>query len=494
MAAAGVDRSALEGLVSAEISRRTLIDFCLRISPGFQNVRHARFLCNVLEQVERGDLKRVILCAPPGFGKSTLLQAWSAWFLGRKPSRRVLMLSAAEKLALRNSRIVRDYIRSEAWPWDDLSISEDSSAVGQWEIRGAGGLRAIGQGGTVTGFRCEAIVCDDVQADQGSPATRDTLEEWFRGVLTTRLEPDGVVVLIQTRWSTDDSVARLEQGESGAQWTIINLRAIGQGDDPPGLVRETFDGGSLWPERWPVEVLLSRKAEVGSAVFESQYMGNPLPDGGRIFDGSWFPRYNALPSPEPVRVAGGYSFEHIFGESGRPQAPPALRVTALDAALKNSLASDFSALCTVEASTTGLHVIEIERRRVAFEDLLRMTIDHFNRNRSQALLIEDNSLGSPAITSLRNHTLLPVIPVQAIGSKESRAMAIVPLAEAGKIHLPNRAHWMNDFLIELTTFPGARNDDQVDAFVMAVTYAQALLARSVGTEQLARDMNGWMAR
>ena len=42
--------------------------------------------------------------------------------------------------------------------------------------------------------------------------------------------------------------------------------------------------------------------------------------------------------------------------------------------------------------------------------------------------------------------------------------------EAGKIYLPEQAHWVDDFIHELTSFPSEKFDDQVDAMSQGLNY------------------------
>jgi hypothetical protein len=131
----------VDGL-SASLARRSLLDFCKRTMPGFQaDPAHVKYLATICEQIERGELRRVVINAPPGHGKSTITQAFAAWALGRDPSRRILAISASEALARRNSRAVRAIVKDETWPFD-VKLTSDS--VDEWSTTEGGGMRSIG--------------------------------------------------------------------------------------------------------------------------------------------------------------------------------------------------------------------------------------------------------------------------------------------------------------------------------------------------------------
>ena len=88
---------------------------------------------------------------------------------------------------------------------------------------------------------------------------------------STRLEPNGAVILFATRLHEDDLIGRLKAGSSAKEWRFIDLPAIANSSDLLGR----SEGEALWPERWPLELLTERKAEVGSMAFSCQYQGAP---------------------------------------------------------------------------------------------------------------------------------------------------------------------------------------------------------------------------
>jgi len=55
-------------------------------------------------------------------------------------------------------------------------------------------------------------------------------------------------------------------------------------------------------------------------------------------------------------------------------------------------------------------------------------------------------------------------------TKMERLNSTTDLFEAGKVFLPKQAHWLHDYRSELTGFPGAGHDDQVDSTSQALTH------------------------
>ena len=80
------------------------------------------------------------------------------------------------------------------------------------------------------------IVDDPIKDAQqaNSQLIRDNLWEWWQSTASTRLEPGGVAVLVQTRWHEDDLAGRLikEMEEGGERWKVVSMPAIAtQNDD-----------------------------------------------------------------------------------------------------------------------------------------------------------------------------------------------------------------------------------------------------------------------
>ena len=106
-----------------------------------------------------------------------------------------------------------------------------ANSVSEWETTEGGTFRAVGVGAGVTGFGAKLIVVDDPvksRAEAESETYRDKVYEWFTDDLYTRLEPDGAIILIQTRWHEDDLAGRLikEMHDGGEQWEIVDLPAL----------------------------------------------------------------------------------------------------------------------------------------------------------------------------------------------------------------------------------------------------------------------------
>lgn len=445
MATVNADQAvAIAAAAQSELARRHLIPFARRLIPDFQTPRHIEHLADLLESIERGDQRRLLVTLFPGSGKSMLLQAFAAWYLGRNPRRKIIAASAGAELAERNSRASRAFFNEPDWPFG-VELSRATTAQNRWETTEGGGLFAVGVGGGITGWRGSLLLLDDLQNDSLSDTERDGLWKWFREILMPRLEPFGAVVLVQQRWGEDDIPGRIMDSPEAPDWHVVRLPAIAEPNDPLGRAK----GESLWPERWPIVELERQKIAMGSRAFVCAFQGDPVPAEGNLIKAEWLQRYDKAPT----------EFEHGV-------------ICALDAAAKTGVRNDWSAIVKLGVTKSAFYVLDVWRGKVEFPGLLRrVSLLPLETPAPTKIYVEDTSNATALIQALKQETTLPVIPIAAKGSKESRVEGVTGSIEAKKVFLPNEAPWLLEFERELLAFPAGKNDDMVDAFTLALSQA-----------------------
>lgn len=379
---------------------------------------------------------------PPRHGKSELISKYfPAWYLAVHPEHRVILASYESSFAAEWGRKARDVL-AEFGSLYGVQVRQDSSAADHWNIsKHRGGMDTAGRGAAMTGRGADLLILDDAGAKNYEEAMSLTIREhtwdWFASTAYTRLSPNGKVIVVATRWHEDDLTGRLiKQGG----WQVLSLPAIAEEDDEMGRL----PGEALWPEQFPLQSLEQIKTTIGAQKFAALYQQRPTPESGSIFKREWTnKRYRELPQLHTT-------------------------VMAVDSAFKTGTSSDYSAIAILGTDGTNYYLIHLFRDRLEYPDLRRTIIDHFNRFRPSVVLIEDAASGQSAIQDLRRNTSLPIVPVKAKGSKQSRADVVSPLWESGKVYLPEYADWLEDFILELTSFPVAPHDDMVDAVVHAL--------------------------
>src|SRR5438132_4631089 len=105
-----------------------------------------------------------------------------------------------------------------------------------------------------------------------------------------------------------------------------------------------------------------------------------------------------------------------------------------------------------------------------------------------AIIVEDAASGQSLIQELKT-TNLPLLPVKIDSDKVSRAQAVTPLIESGRVFLPQSAGWLDDYVDELANFPNGAHDDAVDSTTNALNYFRS----SAGVLGVVEWMKGIMS-
>ena len=112
-----------------------LIEFCKRMQPDYKVGKHHRILADMLMDIEVGDKDRICVNIPPRHGKSQLVSIFfPAWFLGRNPGKKVMMVSHTTDLAVDFGRKVRNLISVDDYKeiFPQVSLAVDSKSAGRW--------------------------------------------------------------------------------------------------------------------------------------------------------------------------------------------------------------------------------------------------------------------------------------------------------------------------------------------------------------------------
>jgi predicted phage terminase large subunit-like protein len=276
--------------------------------------------------------------------------------------------------------------------------------------------------------------------ESNSETVRNSLHDWFASVAYTRLTPNGAVIIIQTRWHEDDLAGWLLREHASEKWDVLSLPAIAEQD-------ESFrqEGDALWPGRFPLEALNRTRQVVGSAAWASLYQHRPAAAEGAIFKRGWWRSYREVP---------------IFSQV----------VQSWDTAFKKGAESCFSVCTTWGLAENGYFLLNVWRGRVEFPELRRMLIALADQWKPTAILVEDRASGQSLLQELKSATTLPVLPVRVDSDKVSRAQAVTPLIEAGRVFVPEFAPWLADYIDEMAAFPTGNYDDAVDSTTQALNY------------------------
>lgn len=438
-------------------ARKGLSYFTLHTKPDYLLGWVHKEICDELDRflqdVTDKKSPRLIITMPPRSGKSELVsRRFPAFALGRNPELQIIATSYSSDLSQRFNRDVQRVIDDEKYfdlfPNTRLSNSRvrtDSRGsyirtTDLFEIVGhAGAYRSCGVGGGITGQGADILIIDDPikdRAQAGSKTIRDSIWDWYTSTAYTRLSPGGGVIVMATRWHTDDLIGRLIQrmGE-GDTFRIVNYPAIAEHDE---LHRKA--GEALHPERYPLSTLLQIQKTIGSRDWEALYQQHPVPDGGALFKLEWFRRWTATSLPP--------EFDHTL--------------MSWDMTFKDSKNSDYVVGQVWGKKGPNFYLLDQVRGQWDFvktKEMVRVLAHKWPRVVRK--LVEDKANGSAVISELKS-TVSGFVPITPTESKEARASSVTPYFEAGNVFIPedSAAPWVPHYVSELLEFPAGSHDDQ----------------------------------
>lgn len=437
---------------------------------------HLDLLCDWLTAVKKGKCRRLIINVPPRSMKSLLCTVfYPVWRWCTEPERRFMFVSYSDELSTDHSVFRRNVLNSTMYRacWGKVvKFSKDQNQKNQYENTRRGVMFSTSITGSATGKGCDELIVDDPMnakkafSDPEREATNRNFDATFRSRLND--PATGTIILIMQRLHDMDLTGHVLAQEPGT-WAHIKLPAEAELDESwtfpiKGGIHPRKAGELLWPERFSHEVLAGLKTGMGSWSFAGQYQQNPAPLEGGIVKREWLQYYRELPE-----LGNG------FGNRGN-------WVQSWDCSFKDSRESDYVVGQVWLRFRSGFYLVDQIRERMDFvrtkQAIQQMTTKY---PQATAKLIEDRANGPAVISALRSE-IRGIIPVQPTDSKVARLNAVSPLFEARNVFLPEPtarggyATWVGDFVEELTRFPNAAHDDQVDACAQALTY----LNRSLG--------------
>lgn len=460
-------RAVLLRLLAVDKARVDLIAFTKLMRPTpdepddatrsqYQDERFHRVMAAGLEELEKGNFKRLIITIPPRHGKTELAsKSFIAWFVGRQPRKSVIFGTYNEKFSGDIGRAVRDTMRHPAYAqvFPDARLKEDSQAADRLETTLGGVLAFVGRGGTTTGRGGDLLVVDDPVKDRmeaNSPTIRDSMWAWFNQIIGTRMMDDQArVLLIQTRWHEDDIVGRITDPRNdfydediAAGWKIIDLPALARDNDVLGRA----EGESLWPTRFS-KAFMAEKRKQDPAGFSALYQGRPSPETGSFFQLPWLRTYRPRDLPKGLRIY--CSSDHAVSlKQGRDKT--VLMVVGVDAEDNIYVLPD-TIMRQMEANTAVEAMLSLIQRRKplywwAERGQVSKSIGPFLRKR----MLEEGTFAS----------IIEVTPVQ---DKQTRAQSIQGRMAMGKVYFPETAGWWPEARDQMLKFPHDSHDDFVDA-------------------------------
>lgn len=220
---------------------------------------------------------------PPQHGKSEgTTRLLPSYVLGLDPDLRIAVASYSDTFARKFNRAIQRIIDSPEYyvlfPETLLNGNpncEDSAQYvrnnTEFEIVGRKGfLKAVGRNGALTGERIDLAILDDLYKNAlegNSPIIRESVVEWYKSTVKTRLHNNSRELMVFTRWHEEDLIGTIIAAEDVRElrslddidaefdgWYYLNFEAIKESDPTPldpGSVarlfgRQLMTGNTCW--------------------------------------------------------------------------------------------------------------------------------------------------------------------------------------------------------------------------------------------------------
>lgn len=437
-----------------EIAKRSFAEFCKMAWHVLEPATPLKWgwcldaICEHLQAVHDGEIKRLLMNVPPGCMKSlttgVFFPAWE-WGAGGRPDLRFLTTAHKETLAIRDNMKCRRLIQSEwfqkRWP---ITLTGDQNAKTKFENTETG-FRESMAFRSLTGSRGDRIIIDDPLSvdDAFSEAALDATEQTFLEAVPSRINnEDSAIIVIMQRLHERDTSGIILSHDLGYTHLMLPMRfeperrcvtSIGFSDP------RTTPGELLFPERFSEAQVSDLEKTMGSYATAGQFQQRPVPRGGGLFKSEWIQHWDKLPE----------RFDSA--------------VISWDMTFKDSDTSDFVVGQVWGKKDGCFYLVDQFRGRWDFVKTLEMFVAAAKKYpRVTRKLVEDKANGSAIISTLKRK-VSGIIPITPKESKEARASAVTTLWEARNVFLPppDRYPWVaEEFIPELLSFPSGAHDDQ----------------------------------
>ena len=292
--------------IEDEMARRSLFQFVETFwstveSCEFVDGWHLAVICEHLEAVAKGQIRRLVINMPPRHMKSLAVCVfWPAWIWAQNPGVQFLFSTYAASLSIRDSVRMRRLVQSrrfwhlikDAWP--KFCLLGDQNTKIRYDNPYGGYRLATSVDGTNTGEGGDIIAIDDAHnvREAESDKKRASVIEWYDQAMSTRLNDrkKGAIVVVQQRTHQGDLAGHLleKQHAAGGRWEHLCLPAYYESEnriftsldieDP----REEHDE-LLWPERFDEEAMDEIEEDLTEYGKAGQLQQRPVPREGNMF-------------------------------------------------------------------------------------------------------------------------------------------------------------------------------------------------------------------
>ena len=279
-----------------ELARREFFYYCHLQAPDFyrKDRDYLVELCNTLQEFyEDPDAKVLIMNMPPRHGKSRTAQMAAKWILGKNPIEKIMTGSYNATLSTTFAKNVRNDIQevkadenrvvyTDIFP--NVRIKRGDASMDMWSLEGGyNSYLATSPSGTATGFGATILIIDDIIKNAEEAYNENTKAkhwDWFTNTMLSRLEEGGKIIIIMTRWASDDLAGRAIE-HFGDKAKVITMKALQD------------DGTMLCDDILSYESYIEKLRAMGEDIASANYQQEPIDVKGRLY--TYFSTYKDIP-------------------------------------------------------------------------------------------------------------------------------------------------------------------------------------------------------
>lgn len=450
-----IDVEDIEAEINIRLARASYLEYVKYTNQGYKESKFHNYLCNeiqkFIEKVDSSAFDILLLSVPPQFGKSTsVTETLPAYYLGKNPDKKVIICGYNEDFAIRFGRRNKEKIEEfNGAIFPECKLAEAPRSNVEFETTRKGRCISRGILSGLTGNTADLFIIDDPiknRQEADSETTRATIWNEYLNSVRTRIKPGGKLIVIQTRWHEDDLYGMIAKNEKNV--TIINIPCECDSEDD---VLGRNIGDSLCPEigrgnAWLREFKQAYVGKEGSRAWTALYQGKPVAMEGNLIRREWWKYYDEPPKELKLPYV----------------------IISVDAAFKDGDDNDFVAIQVWGKKDRNYYLLDAIKKHLNFVDTLAAIRNLKSQYEDTIfILIEDKANGT-AIINVLSSEMEGVIPVKPEGGKVTRANAVSPAIESGRVFLPRFASFVDEFVSECSAFPNGAHDDQVDAMTQAL--------------------------
>ena len=402
---------------------------------------HIKSISKELMKMSEGEYKRLCVSLPPRFSKSSLITiSYPMWRIFQNPNMNILIVNNSSSLSEKFGIELREYIREYGKLFNVyLSDVKKSQSYLMFADKDGklynGSIRLVGKGGAITGTPADLLIIDDPIRGTQDDLTSSALEklyDYFKTVILQRLEVHSELIILHTRWSESDLIGKLKENNPD-DYHFLEYPAI------------LPDGTSLWKERYSVEWLEHRKAEMGERMFEALYQQNPIDETSDFFDLTNL--RIGVPDGDIIASVRGWDIASSDSKLGDER--------------------DYSVGSKMDLYNTG-EVCVTNIRRGQYGNKLKDTMLRTAESDGMDyhILIETGIAGAGTLLlSEYEEVLKPYIVERAmpVRSKEDRATPFRNAILDGKVYFNLPKTQYGECMKEFKSFPHGKHDDIIDS-------------------------------